>query len=213
MQEHTTIMDLTTAIPARFELFDGQPGEIALLFGKDPFNLATGKFVSVLLDEEVMKPPAFVLNDVVLPYDWHERYKTLSVPAPEGGFVRDLAERIEELVHKAAATHAMQWFGKDATVVAAALSVKSGLRDAPCGIVLTVKAPTPDAVPDFYTTAGVLAAGPEPLRGSTCDLLVSVNGLFVRGFDVFVQWKLQAVAKRVEGNPARARAGNYTRIA
>jgi hypothetical protein len=206
-------MDLIAAIPARFELYQGQPGEIALLFGKDPFNLPTGKFVSVLLDGEAMKPPAFLLEDVVLPYDWHDKYKTLSVPAPAGAYVRDLAERIEELVGKAATAHAMQWFGKDASVVAAALSVKSGLRDAPCGTVLTVKAPTADAVPDFYTTAGVLAAGPESLRGSTCDLLVTVNGIFVRGFEVFVQWKLQAVAKMVEGNPARPRAGNYTRIA
>lgn len=186
-------MDLSThALPARFEVYEGDVKDLKLAFSREPFVTPNGKFVN-LYEPGSGKAPAFLLRDVTVPYDWQAKFRTLSVPAGPGTVALDIVDRVATLVDRANLANAQGWYGKDEAIVEAAVSVKTGLRASPAGTMLTLKAPGGETDPEFYDVRGQLAEGPVPLRNAVCDVLLTLNGLFVRGLECYCQWKVHAI--------------------
>lgn len=191
-------MDLITKVPQKNALYDGQPQDLKLAFGMRPFVLPTGKFVSILLPDKA-KPPAFLLRDVKLPWGWHEKYRTISIPAEDSSEAAILAERLGTLATKASALNAEEWFGKPASVVHHAVTVRNGVKEYRDSAFLVLKAPGQDEEPEFYDMDGKLVGSDLDLRNAVCDVLFVTNGCFLRGLDVFVQAKCVAIAKKTQG--------------
>jgi hypothetical protein len=184
-------MDLTKCLPTRNSIYSDDVSKMKLAFARQPFNVNSGKFVSAVLPNE-QGAPAFLLKGLELPYNF-SKFRTLALPA-EDNEVSNIVARVAELVRRACKVNASEWFEKSENVVEAALDLKTGLREGKVGTTLSLKAPSNEQDPEFFDVTGDPVDADLNVRDGTCDVLVSFNGLFLRGLTVFIQWKVIAVS-------------------
>jgi hypothetical protein len=145
-----------------------------------------GALVSVSAPDETgaMKPPMFRLEGVVLPYNV-SKWDKLAVPAGAGTALGGLVARFERGAQKHAETH----FAKPG---AEPPQVKSALRETPAGVVLDVKL---GECPGWFVEGrAVQRADVGPLARHKADLVLGVDGLWLRGDELTTRWRLLSCA-------------------
>jgi hypothetical protein len=186
--------DLTPDVAA------GEERKLSLAFSTvaGPLRIG-GKWVSVRSVPSGL-PPMFVLKDVRLPFDVSQ-YDKLSVPADPATPFGSYVARLDGLLRKAAKTHAANWFGiKDLTEAAfESVELKTGLFTTKTGArMLSCKFVEDPKLVDANTGAKRALVMPSEggttrLAGHVADIVLSIDGCFVRGLQLFLRWRVHAV--------------------
>ena len=199
---------LESIVPEKFALYTGDTEKLSLAFGVKPLVTSNGKFSGCVLPEEGCAPAFILKSDEALPYNYHVEYHCLSAPSPDGGETAKLVSRVVELVQKACQANGEAWF----KTVNPTVCVHSGVRETPAGRALTLKSTKQDA-PRFFDMHGIERDETLHVKGAKCELLVGLSCIFIRGNEVWPQWKLLAVQQLEKPTAAARSTSSFTVVA